>query len=211
MGRLRLGPWSEKAVLADARTDSDRDGAPVRAQRHRGPRGAAPAIAASERVRPEDVDAVAGEPVSPGPTSTLPRPSTPTSAEPRGRRHVRVCAGTACFAASGGEHLGAAAKALGAAVGEASDDGSVSLQPVYCLGYCYGGPAALDGERPCAGPDLVDQLSGAVARRDPEVPIAVDGRRAGRPRGARRRRARRRGRRGNASAATRPRRRSAAR
>jgi bidirectional [NiFe] hydrogenase diaphorase subunit len=53
-----------------------------------------------------------------------------------------------------------------------SADGSVSLQPVYCLGYCYGGPAALDGEIPCAGPDLVEQLSGNAARQDPEIPFA---------------------------------------
>jgi bidirectional [NiFe] hydrogenase diaphorase subunit len=53
-----------------------------------------------------------------------------------------------------------------------SADGSVSLQPVYCLGYCYGGPAALDGETPCAGPDLVEQLTGKAPRQDPEIPFA---------------------------------------
>lgn len=133
------------------------------------------AIAASGRVRPEDVDRIAAE-------TGLPRAHVNAAASfysdlapsPHGRRHVRVCAGTACFAASGGEHLGAAAEALGTPVGGVSDDGSVSLQAVYCLGYCYGGPAALDGERPCAGSDLAGQLSGAVPRRDPEVPIAVD-------------------------------------
>ncbi|MFI5122071.1 MAG: NAD(P)H-dependent oxidoreductase subunit E, partial [Vicinamibacteria bacterium] len=91
---------------------------------------------------------------------------------PRGQRHVQVCAGTACFAASGGEHIAAVAHALDAEPGAVSADGSVSLQPVYCLGYCYGGPAALDGETPCAGPDLVEQLAGKAPRRDPEIPFA---------------------------------------
>ena len=92
----------------------------------------------------------------------------------RGRRHVQVCAGTACFAASAGAHLRDVSEALGAPGGAMSGDGEVSLQPVYCLGYCYGGPAALDGERPCAGFDLVDQLTGDAPRRDPEIPVGVD-------------------------------------
>jgi formate dehydrogenase iron-sulfur subunit len=92
--------------------------------------------------------------------------------EPRGRRHVRVCAGTACFAASGGEHIDAVAGRLGVEPGAVSDDGETSLETVYCLGYCYGGPAALDGEVPCAGSDLVEQLTGDAPRRDPDVPFA---------------------------------------
>ena len=52
-----------------------------------------------------------------------------------------------------------------------SADGSVSLEAVYCLGYCYAVPAALDGEDPCAGPDLVDQLTGDAPRRDPQIPV----------------------------------------
>jgi NADH:ubiquinone oxidoreductase subunit F (NADH-binding)/NADH:ubiquinone oxidoreductase subunit E len=88
----------------------------------------------------------------------------------RGRRHVQVCAGTACFAVSQGRHLPAVERELGLSRGECSPDGAVSLQPVYCLGYCYGGPAALDDERACAGPDLVDQLAGRAPRNDPEIP-----------------------------------------
>src|SRR5512144_1956218 len=88
----------------------------------------------------------------------------------RGERHVQVCAGTACFAASHGRHLPAVERALGIARGATSADGSTSLQPVYCLGYCYGGPAALDSEAAYVGPDLVDQLTGAVPRQDPPIP-----------------------------------------
>jgi NADH:ubiquinone oxidoreductase subunit F (NADH-binding)/NADH:ubiquinone oxidoreductase subunit E len=96
--------------------------------------------------------------------------------EPSGARHLRVCAGTACFAATGGTHIDDLELRLGVRRGEASADGQVSLQPVYCLGYCYASPAALDGELPCAGPDLVEQLAGDVPTRDPEIPLeaAVD-------------------------------------
>jgi NADH:ubiquinone oxidoreductase subunit F (NADH-binding) len=82
-----------------------------------------------------------------------------------------VCAGTACFAASRGTHVGAVADELNARPNGVSSDGRDSLQPVYCLGYCYGGPAALADERPHAGPDLVEQLGGRAERRDPEIPF----------------------------------------
>ncbi|MGW4161036.1 NADH-ubiquinone oxidoreductase-F iron-sulfur binding region domain-containing protein [Streptomyces sp. NPDC004788] len=41
-----------------------------------------------------------------------------------------------------------------------------------CLGYCYAGPAALDGTRPCAGADLADQLAGRTEPRAPGIPAA---------------------------------------
>jgi NADH:ubiquinone oxidoreductase subunit F (NADH-binding)/NADH:ubiquinone oxidoreductase subunit E len=91
-----------------------------------------------------------------------------------GKRHVRVCEGTACFVASaGGQHLPDVERALGVKVGDCSPDGEVSLQAVYCLGYCYAGPAALDGTTACAGPDLAGQLAGTVDRVRPEIPAAA--------------------------------------
>src|SRR6266508_729158 len=51
----------------------------------------------------------------------------------RGARHVRVCAGTACFVASGGGgHLAEVERALGVPAGGCAADGSVSLQLVHC-------------------------------------------------------------------------------
>ncbi|MEU9379470.1 NAD(P)H-dependent oxidoreductase subunit E [Streptomyces sp. NPDC048279] len=93
-------------------------------------------------------------------------------AAPHGRRHVRVCAGTACFAARGGRHLGEVEQELGVVADEASADGEVSLQAVRCLGYCYTGPAALDGDRPCTGVRLAEQLAGRQAPRAPAIPVA---------------------------------------
>ena len=54
---------------------------------------------------------------------------------PRGRRHVRVCTGTACFAATGGAHIEALCEGLGCKLGERSDDGGLSLVETVCLGF----------------------------------------------------------------------------
>jgi NADH:ubiquinone oxidoreductase subunit F (NADH-binding)/NADH:ubiquinone oxidoreductase subunit E len=126
------------------------------------------------RITPEDVDAIAAE-------LRLPRAHVNAAASfyadlgfaPRGRRHVQVCAGTACFAASRGAHIRELSAELDAPPNGMSPDGADSLQPVYCLGYCYGGPAALADEAPHAGPDLVDQVAGRAERRDPEIPFRV--------------------------------------
>ncbi|MEO3850742.1 NAD(P)H-dependent oxidoreductase subunit E [Streptomyces sp. B8F3] len=95
-------------------------------------------------------------------------------ATPHGRRHVRVCTATACFAARAGRHLGETEQALGVRAGTASSDGETSLQSVRCLGYCYAGPAALDGDTPCTGPTLARQLAGREPARVPGIPAADD-------------------------------------
>ncbi len=59
----------------------------------------------------------------------------------RGRTRVKVCKGTACFAASGDAQVGWMARALGLEVDETRADGSVSLETTYCLGFCNAGPA----------------------------------------------------------------------
>lgn len=132
------------------------------------------AKAKSGRIAPEDVVRIADE-------LGLPHAHVHGAAsfygdlgfEQSGERHVRVCAGTACFAATEGGHVEQLEQGLGARRGKGSDDGEASLQPVYCLGYCYASPAALDGEAPRAGADLVEQLTGAAPPRDPEIPVAA--------------------------------------
>ena len=78
---------------------------------------------------------------------------------PRGNRHVRVCEGTACFAADMGRHVSEVERAFGVSGGILSEDGSVSLQAVRCLGFCYAAPALLDGTVPHAGPELATKLT----------------------------------------------------
>ncbi|MEV4230675.1 NAD(P)H-dependent oxidoreductase subunit E, partial [Streptomyces bobili] len=95
-------------------------------------------------------------------------------AAPHSRRHVRVCAATACFAAQAGRHLADVEDALGIIPATASSEGDVSMQAVRCLGYCYAGPAALDGDTPCTGPTLIGQLTGREPPQAPDIPVTDD-------------------------------------
>ncbi|GLX98568.1 NAD(P)H-dependent oxidoreductase subunit E [Herbidospora sp. NBRC 101105] len=89
-----------------------------------------------------------------------------------GRRHVRICTAAACFAARAGRHLAEVESTLGVAADSVGPDRRISLQTVRCLGYCYAGPACLDGEAPCAGPDVADQLAGRIPPLVPPIPAA---------------------------------------
>ncbi len=66
--------------------------------------------------------------------------------EPAGRHVLKLCRAEACQAA-GGDPLAAHAETrLGVAMGTTAPDGSVTLEPVYCLGLCALAPSAmLDG------------------------------------------------------------------
>lgn len=67
--------------------------------------------------------------------------------KPAGRHSLKLCRAEACQA-TGADALAAAAKArLGIDWHETTPDGAVTLEPVFCLGLCACGPAALvDGE-----------------------------------------------------------------
>jgi NADH:ubiquinone oxidoreductase subunit F (NADH-binding) len=91
----------------------------------------------------------------------------------RGDRHIRLCTGTGCFAATQGRQVAAVEAAVGVPVGHRAEDGSVSLQAAHCLGYCYAGPAALDDGEPRAGPTLADQLAGRAEPVDPDLPVSA--------------------------------------
>jgi NADH:ubiquinone oxidoreductase subunit F (NADH-binding)/NADH:ubiquinone oxidoreductase subunit E len=86
--------------------------------------------------------------------------------QPRGARHVRVCTGTACFAATGGAHVDALCASLGGglALGERSADGAVSLAETVCLGFCHASPAIRDGDVIDAGPGVVARVLAGGAR-----------------------------------------------
>jgi NADH:ubiquinone oxidoreductase subunit F (NADH-binding)/NADH:ubiquinone oxidoreductase subunit E len=92
---------------------------------------------------------------------------------PRGRRHVRVCEGTSCFAADQGRHLTEVEAALGVSAGACRADGAVSLQAVRCIGFCYAAPALLDGDTPHAGPQLADRLTAEQRPDPPPIPVAA--------------------------------------
>lgn len=58
----------------------------------------------------------------------------------RGRKRIRVCTGTACFAARQGKQLAELEEAFGCHLGEARLDGEASLERALCLGRCDAGP-----------------------------------------------------------------------
>jgi NADH:ubiquinone oxidoreductase subunit F (NADH-binding)/NADH:ubiquinone oxidoreductase subunit E len=95
---------------------------------------------------------------------------------PRGRRHIRVCTGTACFAASGDAHVDALRQGLRLELGERSTDGEVSLAETVCLGFCHSSPAVRDGDVVDAGAGVIDRvLSGACREAsEPEWTSLLD-------------------------------------
>ena len=80
---------------------------------------------------------------------------------PPGRHVLKMCRSEACQAVGADWSIAAAEAALGVAMGETSADGAVTLEPVYCLGLCACGPAALlNGEvRGRMTPDAVKSLA----------------------------------------------------
>lgn len=67
--------------------------------------------------------------------------------KPAGRHVLKLCRAESCRA-RGSDTLAARAEArLGIVFGETTADGSVTLEPVYCLGLCSVSPSAmLDGK-----------------------------------------------------------------
>jgi NADH:ubiquinone oxidoreductase subunit F (NADH-binding)/NADH:ubiquinone oxidoreductase subunit E len=88
--------------------------------------------------------------------------------QPRARRHVSVCTGTACWASDFGAHVKAAGDALGLAPGERSDDGERSLGATVCLGFCHSAAAVRDGAVVDAGDGSVERLLAGEAVEAPE-------------------------------------------
>lgn len=85
---------------------------------------------------------------------------------PAGARVVKLCRAEACQAV-GADALAAQVQArLGVGWGETTPDGRVTLDPVFCLGLCACGPAALVDGAPLGRVDaaaLFDLLDGARA------------------------------------------------
>lgn len=69
---------------------------------------------------------------------------------PAGRKVVKLCRAEACQARGGREVQARVEAALGVGMGETTRDGAVTLEPVYCLGLCASGPAALVDGAPIA-------------------------------------------------------------
>ncbi|MEA2331617.1 MAG: NADH-quinone oxidoreductase subunit [Thermoleophilaceae bacterium] len=96
--------------------------------------------------------------------------------QPRGRRHVSVCTGTACWASDFGAHVAAVGEGLGLGLGERSEDGEVSLGATVCLGFCHTAGAVRDGELVDAGEGVADRVVAGTARQadEPEGESVLD-------------------------------------
>jgi formate dehydrogenase subunit gamma len=67
--------------------------------------------------------------------------------QPAGRHVLKLCQAEACQSMDSDKVAAMVKQALGIGFHETSKDGSVTLEPVYCLGLCACAPAAmLDGE-----------------------------------------------------------------
>ena len=96
--------------------------------------------------------------------------------QPRGRRHVSVCTGTACWASDFGAHVREAGDALGVAPGERSDDGERSLAATVCLGFCHSATAIREGDVVDAGPGSVERMAAGACEQaaEPESASVLD-------------------------------------
>ncbi|WP_273249612.1 formate dehydrogenase subunit gamma [Sediminimonas qiaohouensis] len=66
---------------------------------------------------------------------------------PAGRHVVKICRAEACQSMGGAALADAALERLGVAWHGTTADGAITIEPVYCLGLCACGPAAMvDGE-----------------------------------------------------------------
>jgi formate dehydrogenase subunit gamma len=67
--------------------------------------------------------------------------------QPAGRHILKICRAEACQSVDGAPIAEQLLRRLGIAWGETTADGSLTVEPVYCLGLCACAPAALlDGE-----------------------------------------------------------------
>ena len=79
-----------------------------------------------------------------------------------GRHIVKVCQAEACQAVGGRELTRQVLAAAETSLGETTPDGELTIEPVYCLGLCTNGPAAM----------LDDEL---ISRADLSLPQLIAG------------------------------------
>ena len=67
--------------------------------------------------------------------------------QPPGKRVIKICQAESCQAMGGRELTSHAEKKLGINLSQTTDDGEVTLEPVYCLGNCACSPAVMVDEQ----------------------------------------------------------------
>lgn len=86
--------------------------------------------------------------------------------EPAGRHVLKICQAEACQSMGSDRIAAMVQQALGIGFHETSKDGSVTLEPIYCLGLCACAPSAmLDGEvMGRVDQDTIDEIVEAVRK-----------------------------------------------
>ncbi|TCK87955.1 NADH-quinone oxidoreductase subunit E/NADP-reducing hydrogenase subunit HndA [Natranaerovirga hydrolytica] len=69
------------------------------------------------------------------------------SMEPKGKHHVAVCMGTACYVRGAEKVLNEFKNLLGIDVGKTTEDGKFSIEGLRCVGACGLAPVVLVGEK----------------------------------------------------------------
>ena len=80
---------------------------------------------------------------------------------PPGEHIVKICQAEACQAMGCRELTAHAEKRLGVAMDDTTDDGKVTLAPVYCLGNCACSPAVMIDDK-VYGRVSADKLDGLI-------------------------------------------------
>lgn len=88
--------------------------------------------------------------------------------EPPGRHVVKLCAAEACQSMGGKALAAHAQERFGIDMGETSEDGAVTLEPIYCLGLCACAPAAMVDGRLIGrlDEDAIDDIAEAIMNRE---------------------------------------------
>jgi len=86
--------------------------------------------------------------------------------EPRGRHVLKMCRAEACQAMGCENVISHVENRLGVKLGGTTPDGTLSLEPVYCLGNCALSPSVMLDGKPYgrASSDIVDFLVDSVRR-----------------------------------------------
>jgi NADH-quinone oxidoreductase subunit E len=84
--------------------------------------------------------------------------------KPRGRFHISICLGTACFVKGADRVLEAFQNELGIDLGETTNDGVFSIEGARCIGVCALAPVVMINEQvysrvtPTQIPELLNKL-----------------------------------------------------
>ena len=85
------------------------------------------------------------------------------SLNPKGKYHIGVCLGTACYVKGSGDILNKFKEILGIDVGECTPDGKFSIEATRCIGACGLAPVLTVNED-VYGRLVVDDVPGILAK-----------------------------------------------